>query len=93
MAGLFLLNLRMALASELLKVLKESNPVQVGEYVIARGISNEPAFAWWVPYTMRKRDAIVSAVNSRVRRTSNKYGIEMPCPGKDTVRDAIDINR
>jgi hypothetical protein len=32
-----------------LKVLKESNPVQVGEYVISRGIQNEPAFAWWVP--------------------------------------------
>ena len=29
-----------------LKVLKESNPVQVGEYVIARGIADEPAFAW-----------------------------------------------
>ena len=28
-----------------LKVLKESNPVQVGEYVIACGIQNEPAFA------------------------------------------------
>jgi len=28
-----------------LKVLKESNPVQVGEYVIAQGIADEPAFA------------------------------------------------
>ena len=45
-----------------LKVLKESNPVQAGEYVIARGIQYEPAFAWWVPYVMRKRDIIVSAV-------------------------------
>ena len=35
-----------------LKFLKESNPVQVGEYVIARGIENEPAFSWWVPYVM-----------------------------------------
>ena len=33
-----------------LKVLMESNPVQVGEYVIACGIENEPAFSWWVPY-------------------------------------------
>lgn len=76
-----------------LKVLKESNPVQVGEYVIARGLSTQPAFAWWVPYVMRKRDAIVKAVNSRVRRTSHKYGVEMPRPGKDTVQDAIDIDR
>ena len=44
-----------------LKVLKESNPVDVAEYVTARGIEQEPSFAWWVPYTLRKRDVIVSA--------------------------------
>jgi hypothetical protein len=66
-----------------LKVLKESNPVQVSEYVIARGLQDEPAFAWWVPYTMRKRDIIVSAVKARVRRTTHKYGIEMPAVGRN----------
>jgi hypothetical protein len=76
-----------------LNVLKESNPVQVGEYVIARGIQDEPAFAWWVPYTMRKRDAIVSAVKSRVRRTTHKYGIEMPAPGRDVIKNAIELDR
>ena len=58
-----------------LKVLKESNPVQVGVYVIARGIKYEPAFAWWVPYVTRKRDIIVSAVKTCVRWTTHKYGI------------------
>ena len=76
-----------------LKVLKESNPVQVGEYVIARGIQDEPAFAWWVPYTMRKRDVIVSAIKSRVCRTTHKYGIEMPAPGRDTIKNAIELDR
>ena len=47
-----------------LKILKESNPVQVAEYVTARNIADEPAFAWWVPYVLRKRNVIVSAVNS-----------------------------
>ena len=64
-----------------LKILKESNPVQVGAYVIARGIQDEPAFAWWVPYVMRKRDIIVLMVKSRVRWTTHKYGIEMPASG------------
>ena len=58
-----------------LKVLKESNPVDVAEYVTARGIEHEPAFAWWVLYTLRKRDVIVSAVSSQVRKASHKYGI------------------
>ena len=58
-----------------LKVLKESNPVDVSEYVTARGIEQEPAFAWWVPYTLRKRDVVVSAVSLRVRKASHKYEI------------------
>ena len=61
-----------------LKDLKESHPVDLAEYAKARGISDEPAFAWWVPYTMRKRDIILSAVKSRLRKTTHKYGIEIP---------------
>ncbi len=60
-----------------LKLLEESNPVQVAEYVTARNIADEPAFAWWVPYVLRKRDVIISAINFRVRRMSHKYGIEV----------------
>jgi hypothetical protein len=37
-----------------LKILKESNPVQVAEYVTARNIADKPAFAWWVSYVLRK---------------------------------------
>ena len=34
--------------------MKEVHPVETAEYARARGISKEPAFAWWVPYTLRK---------------------------------------
>jgi hypothetical protein len=61
-----------------LRILKESNPVDIAEYVVAKGIADEPAFDWWVPYTLRKRDVIVSAISSRVRKSSHKYGIEIP---------------
>jgi hypothetical protein len=62
-----------------LSVLKESNPVDIAEYVTARGIDKEPAFAWWVPYTLRKRDAIiVASISVRARKTTHKYGIEVP---------------
>ena len=61
-----------------LKDLKESNPVDVAEYATARGIQEEPDFSLWVPYTLRKRDMIVFAVSSRVRKFSHKYGIEIP---------------
>ena len=71
-----------------LKVLKESNPVDVAEYVTARGIQQEPAFAWWVPYTLHKRDVIVSDVSSRVIKASHKYGIEIPT----SIASARNIN-
>jgi hypothetical protein len=61
-----------------LKELKESHPVQVAEYVTAKGIAKEPAFSWWVPYTLKKLEAIVSAVKSHLKHTSHKYSVEVP---------------
>ena len=61
-----------------LKLLKESNPIEVAEFAKARGIDEEPAFNWWIPYTLRRRDRIISAVNKRVKRMSHKYGVEVP---------------
>jgi hypothetical protein len=58
-----------------LKDLKESHPVEVAEYAKANSIADEPAFAWWVPYTLRKRDVIISVVKNRIRKTTHKYGI------------------
>lgn len=72
-----------------LKDMKESHPVEVAEYAKSRGIDNEAAFAWWVPYTLRKRDIILSAVKSRIRKTTHKYGIEIP----NTVEEAIKLDQ
>ena len=61
-----------------LNILKELNPVEVAEFAISRNIDSEPAFIWWVPYTLRRRDRIIAAANARVRRVSHKYGIQIP---------------
>ena len=61
-----------------LKVLKESNPVEVAEYVTALDLEDQPAFAWWVPHTLKKRDRIVAGINSRVRKRNCKFGIKIP---------------
>ena len=50
----------------------------MAEFATSRGLDDEPAFAWWVPYALRKRDAIVSALKTRVRQSKHKYGIEIP---------------
>ena len=58
--------------------MKESHPVETAEFAKAKEIQGEPAFCWWVPYTLRKRDVIVAAVGSRTRKTIHKYGVEIP---------------
>ena len=58
--------------------MKEAHLVETAEYTRARGISNEPAFAWWVPNTLRKREVILAVVKNQIRKTTHKYGIEIP---------------
>lgn len=63
---------------EPLSRLKESNPVNVAEYAVSRNIQDEPAFAWWVAYTLKKRNRIIAAVNARYRKRTHKFGVEVP---------------
>ena len=45
---------------------------------------------------MRKQDVIVSAINSRLKKTLQKYGIEMPAPARSTeeaVRNAKELDQ
>ncbi len=72
-----------------LKDMKESHPVETAEYACASGIDEEPAFAWWVPYTLKKRDVIVSAIKARVRKVTHKYGVVLP----STVAQALDEDK
>lgn len=69
-----------------LKDLKETNPVEIAEYVKAREIDDEVAFAWWVPYTLKKKARIIASVKSRAKRKTHKYGIEIPRSVEDAFR-------
>jgi hypothetical protein len=44
-----------------LKDAKDSHMLEVAQYATNNGLTEEPAFAWWVPYTIRKRDRIIKA--------------------------------
>jgi len=57
---------------------KESHLLQVAQYAINNGLAEEPAFAWWVPHTVKKRDRIIKAMKKRYVRIHQKYGIEIP---------------
>lgn len=72
-----------------LKDIKESNPVDVAEYAVGNKIDQEPAFAWWVPFTLRKRDRIIKKVKSKYWSRTHKYGVQLP----KTVQDALRIDK
>ena len=61
-----------------LKDLKESYPVQVAEYSVGGRISLEPAFAWWVPYMLKKPNRIIARIQSKYWIRTHKFGVRIP---------------
>lgn len=61
-----------------LKDMKNSYPVQVAEYVKANCIDDEPAFAWWVEFTLRKHDQILSKTKTKYWQQTHKFRLRVP---------------
>ena len=61
-----------------LKDLEESYPVQTAEYAVAAKIAMEPAFVWWVPHTLQKRNRIISKVKSKYWLRTHNFLIRIP---------------
>ena len=60
---------------ERLADLKESKPIEVAEFAVAQGLHDEPAFFWWVPYTLKCCACNLAAVNKHYHKHihSNLY--------------------
>ena len=71
-----------------LKDTKDSCPVQLAECAVQNKIDDEPAFAWWVPHTTKKKAIIVKKVKSKHWLRTHKCGIRIP----KTVKEAIEID-
>ena len=69
-----------------LDIVKEANPIELAEYAVANKIDDEPAFAWWVAYTLKKRERIISKVKSKYWKTSHKYGVRLPKSAEEALR-------
>lgn len=76
-----------------LREMKKTYPLQTAEYAVSHGLAHEPAFKWWVPFTMRKRDRILQKLgkkgSTKYWHRTHKYGIELP----KSVAEALDIDR
>ena len=71
-----------------LKDLKHAYPVELAQYSIANNLEDEPAFAWWVPHTLKKRERILKKIKSKYWQRSHKYGIRIP----KSVQEALKID-
>ena len=50
----------------------------LAEFFSSRNISYEPAFSSWVTYVLSKRDRIIYSINSRVKKATHKFWINVP---------------
>ena len=71
-----------------LKDVKDSYPVELAEFAIDQRIDDEPAFAWWVPFVLKKKARIIAKIKSTYWSRTHKYGIRIP----KSVREAIEID-
>ena len=67
-----------------MKDMKDSYHVQLAEYSVTCKLSQEPAFAWWVPYVLKKRNRIIAKAKSKYWLRTHKFGIRIP----KSVQDA-----
>ena len=70
-----------------LKVFKQSNPIEVADYLTTIRLENAPAFSWWVLYTLKKRDCIIFLVNIRFQKRNHNFGIQNP----QNIKGAISL--
>jgi hypothetical protein len=76
-----------------MKDVKDSYPVQLAEYAVENGISDDPAFKWWCPHVLKKRDRIIARTKTSYWARTHKYGFEIPKNWNDCVRiDGLNKN-
>jgi hypothetical protein len=66
--------------------LKESNPIEVDEYVATNNLHDEPSFSWWVPHVLKNWNRIIAAVIKRYYKCTHKFGIQVPKKWGEAVK-------
>ena len=57
---------------------KDSYPIELAKYTVQQKIDNLPAFAWWVPHVLKKKERIISKLKTKYWQRTHKYGIRKP---------------
>ena len=71
-----------------MKDLKDLYPAPLADYAMSNVIQDEPVFAWWIPFTLKKRNSILQKIKPMYHQRTHKYVIQIP----KNVREAQDID-
>ena len=74
---------------EMMKDILAEYPVQLAEYAILKNLQHLPAFAWWVPTYIKKRNRIISKTKSKYWTRTHKFGFRIP----HSVEEALQIDK
>ncbi len=69
--------------------LKESYAVELALHAVKRDIHEEPAFACWVPYVLKKQRQILQKVKTKYWTRTHKFGICIP----KNIKEAMEIDK
>ncbi len=58
----------------------------MAEYATDNGLALKPAFRWWIPHVLKKRDRIIAKTKLSYWAKTHKYGFEVPKDYDDCVR-------
>jgi len=74
-----------------LREMKNSFPLETADYAVSNNIHTKPAFTWWVPRVLRKRDRLICKLKkgkTKYWQHTHKYGVEL----SKSAQEALDIN-
>jgi hypothetical protein len=71
---------------ERLADMKESNHLEVAEYAATKKLHDDPAFAWWVPHLLKKRNIVIAAVIKRYHNRTHQFWIQVPKTWDEAVK-------
>ncbi len=62
----------------------------MAEYAVSNKLDQEPAFAWWVPHTIKRRNTIIGALKTASHpKKEQKFGLEIP----NGIKWALEIDK
>ena len=69
-----------------MSLVKQSNPIELAEYLHANNLQNEPAFRWWTRKILKKRKSIINKIKTRMRKPRRmNFSVKVPLTAEEAI--------